>query len=476
MSQGTCYPHFASRLDPSVLTAGSDLSQEWRQRLMAAVVPTEGSADPEGSKGPVDVLISPQTQAELAQVMTECYQQRWPIMTCGSGSKLSWGSPVEGAKVAVSTQALNQLVDHAAADLTVTVGTGMRLLDLQMILAEAGQWWPVDPLYPDQATVGGIIATADTGSLRHRYGGIRDHVLGVTMVRSDGQVAKAGGRVVKNVAGYDLMKLMTGSYGTLGILAEVTLRLYPLPATKQMVWVQGSAAPIRDLTRRILASSLTPVALDLLAGDALPQVEAWRVGSDEASGSSGSGSSGSGSSGSGSSGSQDLALVLEFHGLAESLQIQVQQVMDLAEARGMSGSVISEVDACQQKIRSSFEAREDVNSTGLAKLGVLPSEAVTRIEFIRDHVPGSVIQIHAGNGLGRWRFPLQALPPDRLGMIRSELEAQAGLLSILEAPQSWKAQVNVWGYRSKGVDLMKRIKQQFDHAYLLSPGRFKPQS
>ncbi|HEY9883407.1 MAG TPA: FAD-binding oxidoreductase, partial [Thermosynechococcaceae cyanobacterium] len=186
-----------------------------------------------------DVTVSgvayPSTPAALAAMVQA--DDRQPLLPCGAGSKLAWGGLVGGLKdkektlplLVVSTERLNQLIDHAIGDLTVTVEAGMRFADVQATLATAGQYLPIDPAYPDHATIGGIIATADTGSLRQRYNGVRDLLLGVSIVRADGQVAKAGGRVVKNVAGYDLMKLFTGSYGTLGIITQATLRVYPLP-------------------------------------------------------------------------------------------------------------------------------------------------------------------------------------------------------------------------------------------------------
>ena len=158
----------------------------------------------------------------------------------------------------VSTQKLDRLIAHAVGDLTVTVEAGMKFAKLQEILATAGQFLPLDPAYPDRASIGGIIATADTGSLRHRYGGVRDLLLGITFVRADGKIAKAGGRVVKNVAGYDMMKLFTGAYGTLGILTEVTFRVYPLPTTEGTVILTGAADKLANLAKILLSKYFDP--------------------------------------------------------------------------------------------------------------------------------------------------------------------------------------------------------------------------
>ena len=210
-------------------------------------------------------VLSPGTAVELAAVVAETYQQRQTLLPCGHGSKLTWGGLVKVPDWVVSTDRLNRLIDHAVGDLTVTVEAGIGFAELQSTLAQAGQFLAIDPAFPDQATIGGIIATGDTGSLRQRYNSVRDMLLGITFVRSDGQIAKAGGRVVKNVAGYDLMKLFTGSYGTLGILTQATFRVYPLPEASQTVVLSGEADAIAQATQALMNSALTPVSADLLS-------------------------------------------------------------------------------------------------------------------------------------------------------------------------------------------------------------------
>ena len=184
-------------------------------------------------------LVYPNTPEELAAVISYAKQQGLRVLPCGRGSKLHWGGLVDGVNLVISTERLNQVIDHAIGDLTVTAEAGIKFSDLQKMLRKSGQFLAIDPHYPDHATLGGIISTADTGALRHRYNSIRDMILGISFVRSDGQLVKAGGRVVKNVAGYDLMKLLTGAYGTLGIITQVTLRVYPISHAAQTVVLSG---------------------------------------------------------------------------------------------------------------------------------------------------------------------------------------------------------------------------------------------
>ena len=159
-------------------------------------------------------MVYPQTQEELSGIIAIANSNRWRVLTCGGMTKINWGS-LTSTDIIVSTEHINKLIEHAVGDLTITVEAGIKFREIQEILGKRGQTLGLDPAFPEHATIGGIVATGDTGSLRQRYGGVRDQLLGITFVRADGKIAKAGGRVVKNVAGYDLMKLLTGAYGTL---------------------------------------------------------------------------------------------------------------------------------------------------------------------------------------------------------------------------------------------------------------------
>jgi glycolate oxidase FAD binding subunit len=420
------------------IVGGDALTPDWRQRIEAALDPQPTSMDLPG-------LLLPQTQADCAEIVACSHQQGWSLLPCGQGTKLSWGNPVGPIHWVISTQGLNRLIEHAASDLTVTVEAGMTLKQLQQILAQAGQCWPVDPLYAEHATVGGIIATADTGSWRHRYGGIRDLVLGVTLVRADGQLAKAGGRVVKNVAGYDLMKVMTGSYGSLGILTQVTLRLYPLPQAQRRVLLTGSLADIDKLRRDLLDSSLIPVGIDLVSPSLLAQLP-----------------------GTTPAGEGEAGLAVEFHGSTPAVATQVQRLQQMAVP-------LSQIDV---EDGSSFQATLQAllgpsdQPTLLIKLGCLPNHVCQLQQTIGQRWPTSLLQIHVGSGIGRWRLPASDLSSADLLALRDQLNTQGGFLTILEAPTELKQQIDVWGYAGNASRLHCKIRQQFDPQQVLSPGRF----
>jgi len=212
--------------------------------------------------------VRPASLDEAAAALAELSGQGAAVRPAGAGSRAQWGGADADGTVTVHTGGLDRIVAHNAGDFTAIVQAGVPLAALQRHLAREGQWLALDP--PDRGgTVGGLVATADSGPARHRYGGVRDLVIGITVVLSDGSVARSGGTVIKNVAGYDLGKLYAGSYGTLGLIAQVALRLHPLPARTATV-VAATADPAA-LAAAVLAMSRHP--LEAMALDV-----AWRDG------------------------------------------------------------------------------------------------------------------------------------------------------------------------------------------------------
>jgi glycolate oxidase FAD binding subunit len=395
-------------------------------------------------------VVYPHTQTELTEVMTCIYQNRWRMLPYGGGSKFHWGGLGDGINIIVSTARLNRLVEHAVGDLTVTVEAGMAFAQLQDTLATQRQFLAIDPIYPDQSTLGGIIATADTGSLRQRYGGIRDMLIGLSFVRSDGQMSKSGGRVVKNVAGYDLMKLFTGSWGTLGLISQVTLRIYPLAEAARTVVLVGTAAKIAQATQTLLASGLVPIAADLIAPQAIASLgqthSSWNLG-------------------------QGMGLVTRFCSIDVSVAEQSDRLVQVGEALGLQIAVLSDLD--ETLWWQQLQQLRDSNSPAITcKIGVLPAQAATTLDKISGLFPSlQTGVIHASSGLGLLRIQ-DEVDLDRLIKLRDLCQSQGGFLTVLEAPRSLKQQFDVWGYSGNAGSLMQKIKQQFDPERLLSPGRF----
>ncbi len=411
-----------------------------RQQVVAALDPRTRVAG----------WVLPRTQAELAATIACAQRERWSILLSGSGSKLSWGGLLRATPdsplLIVGTRHLNQLVEHAVGDLTVTVEAGMRLADLQAILAQANQFLPIDPAYPEHATIGGIVATADTGALRQRYGGVRDLLLGITFVRADGQIAKAGGRVVKNVAGYDLMKLMTGSWGTLAAISQVTLRVYPRPETGQTVVLTGAATAIAQATQTLLNSALVPIAAVILSPTLVAAMN----------------------------GNEGYGLLVRFGGLEASVREQAQRCLTIGHQCQLQGEIAdATVDASLWK---HLQRRWWQPGSGdiVCKFGIPAAAAIATCQALEACLPvNAEIMIYASSGLGLVRCPNpQGFTSSIVLKARSICQQRQGFFSVLEAPIFLKQNVDVWGYTGNALALMQRLKQQFDPYQQFSPQRF----
>lgn len=400
---------------------------------------------------PVPCLVRPQNLEQLTEVMRCAYAEGWRILPCGRGSKLSWGGQVRNVDVVISTERLNQIVQHAVGDLTVTVQAGVSFAELQHTLRQANQFLPLDPAYPEQATVGGIVATADAGSWRQRYGGVRDLLIGVSLVRHDGQLAKAGGRVVKNVAGYDLMKLMTGSYGTLGVLSELTFRTYPWLNDSATVVLTGKPDALAQAAAEIRASVLTPTMFDWLSTQFM---QAFDLGDSP-------------------------GLAIRFQSIPESITEQCDRILKLSSEMSIKTHLITdeaETDFWQRIQTQLWPADSDPTDHCTCKIGLLPAAAVSLFQQLEIWADQSYwCRIHASSGIGTVRFAVstgvEQSVIELLKQVRSHCEAQSGYLTILEAPTTLKSAIDIWGYTGNALPLMQGISHQFDPDQRLSPGR-----
>src|SRR5918992_2291355 len=219
-------------------------------------------------------VAAPASVADAAEVMRVAAEQGLSVIARGAGTRLRWGHPPASCDLLIDTGGLDRVIDHAAGDLVVKVEAGVTMDRLAEVLAAQGQRLAIDTPIAG-STVGGTLATGAWGPLRLRYGTARDLLIGVTIVRADGGLAKAGGTVVKNVAGYDLGKLFTGSYGTLGLIVEAAFRLHPLPAARAYVTREvGGFAPAAEVVQELLRSSLVPSAIEIDAAATAPVADA----------------------------------------------------------------------------------------------------------------------------------------------------------------------------------------------------------
>jgi glycolate oxidase FAD binding subunit len=424
----------ADASNPTPMTPYDRWPEAWQQHLKTAYL---------GDAAAVQ-MVSPQTVKALAEVLAQAHQEKLKLLVAGQGTKLGWGIPAKKIDRLLSTQHLNALVDHAVGDMTVTAQAGMTFAALQTLLAKENQWIPLDPVYAERATLGGILATRDAGSLRHRYGGVRDLCLGLTFVRSDGKIAKAGGRVVKNVAGYDLMKLFAGSFGTLGIVTEMTLRAYPLPERSGTVLLRGDRDAIATLTQELRQSTLTPTAFDIWVGQH----------------------------------SDDMTLALRFQSLAESVLAQTERVCEMAQSHALKAEAIADGKDVEWWATAAQHLRESAGQdTVICQIGIVPNEAVSGLAAIHQKAAqiGVTLQgrVHASSGVGQLRLTGTEMDCRRLlGDLRAFLNSSGGYLSLLEAPLTVKKAIEVWGYSGNALAAMRKLKERFDPQGGLNPGRF----
>ncbi|WP_081980669.1 FAD-binding oxidoreductase [Neosynechococcus sphagnicola] len=424
------------QLGAEAVTTWEDLALTQQQKFRQAVTP----------ETQISCVVSPTTLEELGAIMAAAHRHRWRVLPCGRGSKIHWGGLAHPIDLVVSTQRLQNLVEHAVGDLTVTVEAGMQLRELQTRLATAGQFLPLDPLYPETATLGGIVATASAGSLRQRYGGVRDLLLGISLVRADGQVAKAGGRVVKNVAGYDLMKLFTGSFGTLGILSQLTFRIYALPEASQTILLTGASDRLAQGLQTLMTTALTPTALDLLS-TAMVAALGQKPG---------------------------LGLLIRFQTIAAGVEEQTRRLLQLAQTLGLQPQIYQGADeaALWLQLRAMMEAPPLMTGI-LCKIGV-ESESAVAVLSQMDTWTGATVAAHlqVGSGLGLLQLAAGTGSPSLLNQMRSLCQRHRGFLTLLAAPMALKQQVDIWGYSGNALPLMQGLKAQFDPQQLFSPHRF----
>jgi len=235
---------------------------------MTVIQHGRGGSPGEAIDGITPRLVAEPTSGEAcAAVLAAAAAGRVPTVMRGSGTKSGWGRPLDAVDLVVSTKSLNNLLVHRDGDLTVTVGAGVTLARLNTALSARGQWLPVDSAFVG-TTVGGALATNDSGPLRQRFGTPRDLLIGITLALTDGRVVKSGGTVVKNVAGYDLGKLVTGSYGALAAIVDATFKLLPLPhASATLRAVYTDPEPLAADAAAIAAGQLEPMAFDVRAAD-----------------------------------------------------------------------------------------------------------------------------------------------------------------------------------------------------------------
>jgi glycolate oxidase FAD binding subunit len=373
------------------------------------------------------LVARPRTTEQVADVVRAAASHRLSVVPRGGGTKLSWGLPPTSVDLLLDLSGLDRVLDHQAGDLIVDTQAGARMADVQTVLGEQGQRLVLDETVPG-ATIGGTLATNASGPQRMLVGTARDLLIGVTVVRADGVVAKAGGRVVKNVAGYDLGKLVIGSLGTLAVITEAVFRLHPLADVQRWVSVQvDEPARSSELAHAVIHGQAVPGALEIDRPHAGPGT-----------------------------------LTVQLGGRADGVAGRVSTV---------------------QRLLGGTSTVSDAPPAGWASYPWVPGGTGLKLTFVlsglRDVLAaaaevGADVRGSAGTGVVHAALPPGAEVADvvaALGRLREVCTRHLGSAVVVDAPPAVKRAVDVWG-PVPALDLMRRVKDRFDPDHRLAPGRF----
>jgi len=396
------------------------------------------------------VVAFPHSVEELSEMMRLAGEERWRVIPAGAGTWLEMGNRPTRLDLIVSTVKLNRLLEYEPADLIATVEAGVPLAAFNRIAAESRQFIPLDPFGAEETTIGGVIATASSGLMRCAYGTPRDWLIGITVVHADGRVTRAGGKVVKNVAGYDLCKLYVGSFGTLAVIAEASFKLRALPpCEKTIVFYSHHADSLCSLVALIADSDIQPTVMELIS----PYSEAALP-----------------------INTKHFALALGFLNEPETVDSQVKEAARLGS--GFTHSLLGEDDA-NALWKAYHESETSPHTEFILRLSVLPNDLSALIADINRTLPQAHLRAHAANGVVRlhgdapWLDRLKTRErPRKLAEMRRRVQERGGQMLILRAPDEIKSQLDVWGEVGPAGSLMRALKEKFDPHALLNPGRF----
>ena len=413
-----------------------------------------------GGKAP-QYLVTPPNAESVAAVLKFAAEHDLGVIPRGNGSKMAWGNRPRRYDLALSLRALNHVWHYEPADLTITVEAGMNLADLEEFLERDGLWLPLDPPGGACASLGGILATNSSGPLRLRFGSARDMVLGIKVATAEGKLIKSGGRVVKNVAGYDLCKLLVGSYGTLGVIVEASFKLFPRPAARA-TWAleAGSLGLARDIRRHILDSPLEPLRLALFNGAALELMSSEPA----------------------SAGTPRLELWVEAGGAESILARYARDLAEIGRSMGVPCRPLDAPSAAAAWARLGDYERLFAGSFPevlLLKAALPLSSSEEFLSFAQQLAEGNAVQMAAfaqvGVGvvhLGLWGQGIAALTERLVTAMRKAAAGLGGVLLAEGYPRGFEAERDAWGQAGDSLEAMRRLKAAWDPRGVLSPGRF----
>lgn len=389
---------------------------------------------------PLARVETPATAAQVAALLAESAEQGNAVIPFGGRTQLGLGNPPTSADLGLSLRGMNRVLSHEPEDLTLSVEAGVTIGDLQRALGERGQWLPVEAPLIEQATIGGLIATAFSGPRRLGSDSLRDLIVGISVAHPTGAVSKAGGTVVKNVTGFDMMRLYHGSLGTLGVIVSANFKVLPRPRAETTCFTAHASVDEALIAgRQLLNLRGRPVAMEILQPDT----------------------------------GNEWLLAARYEGREGTVRIMVE------EAAAEVGSPERTLDGASSA--TWWQEYVDFYSSGVVRERVVV-RASCRPRAV-DNLAAGVQAALAGNagssirvspGIGRVdvAVPAASVPADRRENWLTLLGEHAESLVLYDAPPDWKEDFDVWGPQPETIDLMRSLKEQFDPGRVLNPGRF----
>lgn len=398
-------------------------------------------------KHPSDVL-------EACAIIKQAAANLDAIVPSGSGSKMNIGYAPSRKGVVLGTKNLNKVIDYPARDMTVTVQAGILIKDLKEMLVKENQRLPIDDPYPANSSLGGLLATNTSGPRRFGWGTLRDYVIGISVLNDEGVETKAGGRVVKNVAGYDFCKLHTGALGTLGVISQVTLKVRPKPEASAFLLLTLNLANVESVLDRIHNTKTRPVAVELLNKTALqhPLFKHLAV-------------------------TSDYGIFIGFEHSTEAVKWQTETLAnELADVPNSKLEFINAPsDSALWQALGEFQAARISGCPLTFKANIPSAKVATFASFALETIPGVFLQAHAGSGIVFGHIPegiSQQVAFNSIDMLLQKAVRYQGNLVLPYCLPEWKADFPVWGQTRPDVKVMRKVKESLDPKALFNPGRF----
>jgi glycolate oxidase FAD binding subunit len=406
-------------------------------------------------------VVFPGTADEAGRVVAAAADAEVAVIPWGGGTQMGLGAPPRDGAVVVGTRRLVRIVEFEPADLTATAEAGITMDALQSALGAKGQWVSLDPPFPGRATLGGVLAANAAGPRRHLYGTVRDQVIGLRVVGPDGAVVRSGGKVVKNVAGYDLAKLYLGSLGTLGLIVEATVKLRPRPEAEGACWAAfADMAAAGAALRAVMGSDLVPHSVELLDADAAAACDA------------------------GPGAGVRAVVLLGFDGLPATVAAQLGDAGQLLREAGATAVTATDDGAAVAMLAKARDLAGAVaEPRAIARAALLPVQVAPFLANAATAVRAGGLRLVAAAHAGVGVVTLCLVPGEADGRgtsgtvkalagLREAARAAGGELVVEWAPLAVKEEVAVWDAPGPAVRLMERIKAQLDPKGIMNPGRF----